>query len=74
MSHPQTIEAPIVASPNQAMMALMVSRETLYRLINNGELDSYTVGRSRRITIESINAYVKRRLEAEVARRSRKSL
>ena len=65
------IDAPLVASPNQAMKALLVSRSTLYALINDGELESYTEGRSRRITVESINAYVKRRLATEADRRSR---
>jgi excisionase family DNA binding protein len=66
-----TLEAPLVASPNQAMKALMVSRSTLYSLINEGQLESYTEGRSRRITVESISAYVKRRLAEEAARRGR---
>jgi excisionase family DNA binding protein len=66
------LEAPLVASPNQAMKALLVSRSTLYSLSNAGELESYTEGRSRRITVNSITAYVKRRLEQEqAARRSR---
>ena len=64
-----TLESPIVASPNQAMKALLVSRSTLYALINAGELESYTEGRSRRITVKSIAAYVNRRLAAEAARR-----
>ena len=65
------LEGPLVASPNQTMKAILVSRSTLYELIKAGELESYTEGRSRRITVESINAYVKRRLAAEAARRSR---
>ncbi len=71
MSQPQAVvlDTPLVASPNQAMKALMVSRATLYALINSGELESYTEGRSRRITIESINAYVRRRLAEEAKRR-----
>lgn len=71
MSHLQIValESPLVATPNQAMKALMVSRSTLYGLINNGELDSYTEGRSRRITVKSISAYVDRRLAAESERR-----
>jgi excisionase family DNA binding protein len=73
MSQPQALvlDAPLVASPNQAMKALMVSRATLYALINAGDLESYTEGRSRRITVESINAYVKRRLAEEAKRRGR---
>jgi excisionase family DNA binding protein len=73
MFEPQTIalESPIVATPNQAMKALMVSRETLYRLINSKELESYTEGRSRRIIVKSIGAYVERRLAAEAACRGK---
>jgi excisionase family DNA binding protein len=65
------MEVPIVASPNQTMKVLMVSREKLYSLINTGELESYTEGRSRRITVKSIGAYVERRLAAESARRGK---
>jgi hypothetical protein len=34
------LEAPLVASPNQTMKALLVSRATLYTLLNAGELES----------------------------------
>jgi len=43
------LSAPVVATPNQAIQRLQVSRATLYDLINNGDLESYTEGRSRRI-------------------------
>lgn len=65
------LEAPLVASPNQTMRAIQVSRKKLYELINSGELESYTEGKSRRITIKSINEYVERRLAAEAVRRGR---
>jgi excisionase family DNA binding protein len=61
----------LVATPNQAMTYLGNGRATLYELINDGELESYVEGRSRRITWPSIFAYVKRRLAAEAARRGR---
>ena len=64
-------EAPLVASPNQAMRAIQVSRRKLYELINTGELESYTEGKSRRITVKSINDYIERRLAAEAVRRGR---
>jgi excisionase family DNA binding protein len=63
-------ETPLVASPNQTMRAIQVSRKKLYELINTGELESYTEGKSRRITVKSINEYIERRLAAEAARRS----
>jgi excisionase family DNA binding protein len=65
------LEAPLVASPNQAMRAIQVSRKKLYELINAGELESYTEGKSRRITVKSINEYIERRLAAEAVRRGR---
>ena len=73
MSHATSIalEAPIVASSNQTMRAIQVSRKKLYELINAGELESYTEGKSRRITVKSINEYLERRLAAEAARRGR---
>lgn len=62
-----------VVSPNQAMQALLVSRATLYSLINSGELESYTEGRSRRIIATSLDAYIARRLEAERGRKRAKA-
>jgi excisionase family DNA binding protein len=64
-------EAPLVASPNQAMRVIQVSRKKLYELINTGELENYTEGKSRRITVKSINDYIERRLAAEAVRRGR---
>jgi len=65
------LDTPLVVSPNQAMKALAVSRATLYMLINSGQLASYTEGRSRRITVASIKAYVDLRLKQEAERRGR---
>jgi excisionase family DNA binding protein len=64
-------DGPLVASPNQAMKRLQISRSTLYALLNAGDLESYTEGRSRRITVRSINSYVERRLAEEAQRRGR---
>ena len=66
------LNRPLVASPNQAMMAIGVSRKKLYELINNGELASYTEGTARRITVKSIAEYVERRLAAEAQRRAKR--
>jgi hypothetical protein len=73
MSHATAIEleAPLVASPDQAMKAIQVSRKKLYELINAGELERYTEGKSRRITIKSTNEYIERLLAAEAARPTR---
>jgi len=36
---------------------------TLYGLLANEELESYQIGRARRITTESIRSFVRRQLE-----------
>jgi excisionase family DNA binding protein len=74
LAHLQSVDSdgPLVASPNQAMKRLQISRSTLYALLNAGDLESYTQGRSRRITVRSINSYVERRLADEAHRRGRR--
>jgi excisionase family DNA binding protein len=62
--------AALVASPNTAMRLLDCSRESLYRLINSGELESYCEGRSRKIIVASIHALIERRLAAARAKRA----
>jgi excisionase family DNA binding protein len=61
----------LVATVNQIMPYLGVGRAKLYELINDGELESYTEGKARKILWSSIHAYVKRRLASEAARRGR---
>lgn len=53
---------PLVVSPRDACRLLAVGNSYLYRLLNDGELDSYLDGRVRRITVASIERYVQRRL------------
>jgi excisionase family DNA binding protein len=65
------LAVPVVATPNQAIQRLHVSRATLYELINNGDLESYTEGRSRRILVQSMDRYIRRRLAEEAQRRGR---
>src|SRR5438105_339336 len=49
---------PLVVSPRQACQLLSVGLTRLYELLNKGRLDSFMVGRSRRITVASIHAYI----------------
>ena len=56
--------APIVVRPRQACDMLSVGLTRLYELMNNGELKSFKDGKSRKITVASIRAYVDRRLRA----------
>lgn len=54
------IESPLVVSPKKAMIMLDCGRNRLYDLINAGELESFLDGKSRKITVQSIEARVKR--------------
>lgn len=49
---------------NEAAQRLRIGRVSLYALLNRGEIQSFTVGRSRRIPTAAIDAYVARRLAA----------
>lgn len=62
---------PIVATPNQAMIALGIGRAKFYEKLNSGELESYLDGGSRKILWRSIHAYIDRQLAAETARRGK---
>jgi hypothetical protein len=60
---------PLVSTVEETMADLKVGRAKLYELINRGEIESFTEGRSRKILEDSKLAYVQRRLEAERQRR-----
>ena len=53
---------PLVVRPRVAWRLLDCGNAYGYRLIAAGELESYRDGRARKITVESIHRYIKRRL------------
>jgi hypothetical protein len=55
-------DEPLVVSPRRARSLLDVGNTRLYELIGSGELESFKAGKSRKITMASIRAYVARRL------------
>jgi len=50
--------------PREAGEILDCSQSYLYELLRTGELESFTAGGARKITIASIEAYIARRLAA----------
>jgi excisionase family DNA binding protein len=42
--------------------ALRVSKMTVYRLVNTGDLEAVRIGRSFRVTESSLRAYLKKRV------------
>jgi excisionase family DNA binding protein len=56
--------SPLAVPPRLACQLLSVGLTRLYELLNAGELDSFHIGRARRITTASIRAYIDRQLAA----------
>ena len=54
---------PLVVSPSKAMVMLDCGRTRLYELLNTKELESYRDGKSRKITVSSIQARIRRMLQ-----------
>lgn len=51
-----------MVSPRRAEQLLGISKTTLYELLGRGELESFTLGKSRKITLVSIRALIERRV------------
>ena len=60
----QEKHAAIAVPPREASRMLSLSMSKIYELLRNGELDSYSDGKARRVIVASIHAYVERRLAA----------
>jgi excisionase family DNA binding protein len=52
----------LVTNVDDACAMLDCSKDTLYGLLSSGKIESYLDGRSRKIIIASIEAYIARRL------------
>ena len=51
-------QLPIVLTPAEAMDILGVGKNTMYRLLNSGELRGVRIGRSWRIASSSLEEYL----------------
>lgn len=58
------MEEPIGVPPKVAKKRIGCGNTKLYELLNSGELESYMIGRARRITTASIRDYVDRQISA----------
>jgi hypothetical protein len=76
---PERKDAPRIIANGAAAVALAVKPRVagdmidcgltrVYKLLAEGELASYLDGRSRKITVDSIRAYIARRLAAQAER------
>jgi hypothetical protein len=60
-------EFPLVVSPSKAMAMLDCGRTHLYKMLNTKQLESYLDGKSRKITVASIQAHIQRKLQQNEA-------
>jgi excisionase family DNA binding protein len=60
---------PLLVRPRDAEVMLGVSHNHLYKLLKAGELESFNDGRSRKITVASIHAHIKRKLQQAESKR-----
>jgi len=65
---------PLVTGMTGACTLLDCSPDQIYGLIYNGELDSYLEGTRRKVTINSIERLIERRLAAKGAKLDRSEL
>jgi hypothetical protein len=56
--------SPLVVKPRDARLMLGCSHKRIYQLIGRGELESFKDGRSRKITVVSIENYITRKQNA----------
>ena len=61
-------DEPLVVSPRRARLMLDCGNTRLYELIAARELESYKAGKSRKIVVTSIKAYVARQIEGSRSR------
>ncbi len=58
--------------PATAERLLGISHKKIYELLSGGELDSYKIGRARRVTLASIEGFLARQIEAHPMPRTRR--
>ena len=56
---------PLVATPEEASSILRISRSAVYELLAQGQIDSFKVGRSRRIPLDALAEFVNRLTAAQ---------
>jgi excisionase family DNA binding protein len=52
----------LLLTPAEAAKALAIDRSTLYCYLMSGEIDSFTIGRARRIPVRILEEWIARQL------------
>jgi excisionase family DNA binding protein len=59
---PYALVAPLAVPPLEAARLLSCGLGHIYGLMNSGELEAFSSGRARRVTMKSVDAYVARQV------------
>jgi excisionase family DNA binding protein len=62
---PATKLEPLDVTVPEAARLLSMGETTIWRLVASGELESYQIGKSRRVTLAGIRAFRERRIKKE---------
>ena len=63
--HEQEREPPVLVTVEEAARRLSIGRTACYMLVLKGELQSVKIGRTRRVVVSSLEAYIQRLLDGE---------
>ncbi len=58
-------DSDLLLTVEEAARRLKIGRTQMYSLITSGEVQSVTIGRLRRVPVESLTAYVSRLMAAQ---------
>jgi len=61
------VNQPLLYRPEAAAEVLAISRAMIFKLMASGQLESISIGRSRRITREALSNFVEARAREAVA-------
>lgn len=66
MLHQEREPPPVLISVEEAARRLSIGRTAAYLLVLKGELQSVKIGRTRRVVVASLEAYIQRLISGEV--------
>ena len=69
MTSAETTSTGLLLRIPEAARALAIGRSTVYELIANGDLETVHIGRSARVTTDSIAAFIDRRRSGQTSGR-----
>lgn len=64
-AYQQAPDAPLLVTVEEAARRLSIGRTAAYLLVLQGELQSVKIGRTRRVVVASLEAYIQRLLDHE---------